>query len=472
MNGSWSTDQRARSGARRIRTGLVALAVMALTALGAVVASPAQAADSAPYRATVFTKGYDTSNLVTLTFDTDWPTQDNAVSKANLAKVLQTLSANGITAGFGLTGRYVEQNAADARAIAAAGHKVINHSYDHPNFLNLTQAQRWSQLDRAEAALKAAGLTSAGWFRTPYRAGYLDSGVNRDLALRGYYINFDWTYDTTGYRAASWSVISSRIDAYTVPGAILVMHISAPSTDPMYLQNTIDKLRAKGYTFASPYQATTWGAIRTKYLALGGPKSAFGAPITGKMTATTSDTAVQWFQKGRIYWRSDASGAYYVFGGILNKYRSLGTVNGFLRFPTTDELAGANGGRYNHFQGGSIYWTSATGAHEVHGGIRTKWASLSWERGFLGYPRSDEVAVTNGRASQFQGGNIYWSSTTGAHEVHGAILTRYLSLGGTGGRLGLPTTDVYAVSGGQRSDFQHGSIIYNTTTGTITVIYR
>jgi uncharacterized protein with LGFP repeats len=180
---------------------------------------------------------------------------------------------------------------------------------------------------------------------------------------------------------------------------------------------------------------------------------------------------VQWFQKGRFYWRSGVP-AFAVYGAILGEYRVLGTVNSFLKFPTTDESPGANGGRYNHFQGGSIFWTSSTGAHVVYGAIRAKWAALGWERGFLGYPRSDEVAVTGGRASQFQGGNVYWSSTTGAHEVHGAILARYLSLGGTGSRLGLPVSDEYPITDGARSDFQHGSLIWNRTTGVVTVIYR
>jgi uncharacterized protein with LGFP repeats len=122
-------------------------------------------------------------------------------------------------------------------------------------------------------------------------------------------------------------------------------------------------------------------------------------------------------------------------------------------------------------EGGSIYWTSGTGAHEVHGAIRTKWRSLGGEAGFLGYPRSDEISVTVGRASQFQGGNVYWSSGNGAHEVHGAILTRYLGLGGTGGRLGPPVSDEYAVTVGWRSDFLHGAIIWNATTHTTSVIY-
>ena len=38
--------------------------------------------------------------------------------------------------------------------------------------------------------------------------------------------------------------------------------------------------------------------------------------------------------------------------------------------------------------------------------------------------------AAGGRASYFTGGRIYWSSSTGAHALSGAILTKYLAAGG------------------------------------------
>jgi peptidoglycan/xylan/chitin deacetylase (PgdA/CDA1 family) len=452
---------------------LMVAAALGVAVIGAFTAAPAAASDTTPARAQVFTTGYDTTKVVSLTFDLDWRTgtpAENAVSKANLETVLRVFAANGITGGFGMTGRFAEQNPAEARTVAAAGHKIFNHSYSHPDFMTLTQAQRWSQLDKAEAAFRAAGVSSAGWFRSPYRSGYLDAGLNRDLALRGFYVNLDWTFDTTGYQAADWPTVSARIDRYTVPGAIIVMHVTTPSTDPGNLQQIIDKLKGMGYGFVSPWQAVTRGPIRDRYLAAGGAASAFGAATTADLDATTADTAVQWFQRGRMYY-SPAGGTHYVWGGILTKYRAMGTVTSALRFPLTDETAGPGGGWYNRFQGGSISWSSATGAHAVQGGIHTKWLALNAEAGFLGYPRTDETKLTGGYGSQFQHGNIYWTSKTGAHEVHGAILTRYLKLGGMSSRLGAPTTDEYAIAGGRRSNFQHGAILWNSAARTTTVIY-
>jgi uncharacterized protein with LGFP repeats len=450
------------------RAGRVALgAALAVSAALVTPAPLANAADTAPASAAVFTRAYDTSSrVVTLTFDADW------WSPGDPDTVLRILRDNGITAGFGLTGRYAERYPDNVRKLLSAGHKLINHSYDHPYFSQLTTQQRWDELDRAERAFNALGYTSGGWFRAPFRDGYLDAGVNRDLAADGYYTSFDWTFDTTGYAGASQETILARVRQYTVPGATIIMHLSLDSTDTAALPAIISTLRDMGYGFTDPYRAVTRGAIRDKYLSLGAQNSVLGAPWTAEMVATTSgNSAVQWFGRGRLYWRSDL-GAHETHGGIGLEYTALGSVTSFLGYPTTDEFGTPDGiGRYNGFERGSIFWSPSTGAHEVHGAIRDKWVSLGSERSFLGYPAADEVGVTGGRASQFQGGNIYWSATTSAHEVHGGILTRYVSLGGSASALGLPTTDEYATAGGRRNDFQHGAIVWDSATATTTVIY-
>ena len=123
------------------------------------------------------------------------------------------------------------------------------------------------------------------------------------------------------------------------------------------------------------------------------------------------------FEHGSIYWTPE-TGAHEVHGDIRVKWAQLGGSGGFLGYPLTDETGCPDGhGRFNHFEGGSIYWTPETGAHEVHGDIRQLWAELGWERGRLGYPTSDErdtPGVPGGRNSEFQGGAIVWTPTEGA----------------------------------------------------------
>jgi len=156
--------------------------------------------------------------------------------------------------------------------------------------------------------------------------------------------------------------------------------------------------------------------IQSKWASLGREKGFLGQPATGELVVPNRSGRYMHFAGGSIYW-SPASGAQEVHGDIREKWSSLGWETSFLGYPVTDETGTPDGvGRFNHFQGGSIYWTPETGAHEVHGDIRQKWADMGWERSFLGYPISDELdwGCDGGRVSYFQGGAIYWTPRRGA----------------------------------------------------------
>ncbi|MCX5742653.1 MAG: hypothetical protein NT062_09175 [Proteobacteria bacterium] len=156
-----------------------------------------------------------------------------------------------------------------------------------------------------------------------------------------------------------------------------------------------------------------------------------------------------------------------VVGEIEQKYNALGGCGSFLGAPTTEERGALDHvGRYSVFERGSIYWTSALGAFEVHGVIRDAWKQLGWEAGLLGYPTSDESPAADGvgRYSVFEHGSIYWTAAVGAFEVQGRIRDAWRDTGAETGELGYPTSNEYAVTGGRRSDFQHGSITWNSST--------
>jgi hypothetical protein len=153
-----------------------------------------------------------------------------------------------------------------------------------------------------------------------------------------------------------------------------------------------------------------------------------------------------------------------IHGAIRDHWNATGGLGGFLGLPVTNELVAPDGvGRYNHFSGASIYWTPVTGVHDVRGLIRDKWASMGWEKG-LGYPITDEMGSPDGvgRYSHFQNGVIYFTPSVGqAHEVHGAILTKWQQMGWETGSLGYPITDEIddpGVAGGRVNRFQHGSL--------------
>jgi hypothetical protein len=168
-----------------------------------------------------------------------------------------------------------------------------------------------------------------------------------------------------------------------------------------------------------------FGGIASKYNSVGGP-SAHGLPTSDERNVPgLSGARVSYFQNGNaIYW-SQASGAHIVYGAIGAEYTATagerdggGTVvQTILGAPTSDEMdvPGVSGARMNTFQRGTIYWSAATNAHVVFGGIGGKYNSLGGPATY-GLPILDEVSVPGValmRVSFFQNGGITWSPATG-----------------------------------------------------------
>jgi len=203
--------------------------------------------------------------------------------------------------------------------------------------------------------------------------------------------------------------------------------------------------------------------ITDYYNELGGARGSYLSDPVSPEYLTADGGKAQDFRGGTIYW-SAATGAHAVIGDILAHYKALGGPSSGLGYPITDELPTPDGvGRYNHFSradGASIYWSPSTGAWAIQGAIRDKWASLGWETG-LGYPITDELATPDGvgRYNHFSNAaSIYWSPSTGAQEIYGAIRDRWAALGWERSYLGYPTSGEFSYDGGRRNNFQNGYI--------------
>jgi uncharacterized protein with LGFP repeats len=206
-------------------------------------------------------------------------------------------------------------------------------------------------------------------------------------------------------------------------------------------------------------------AAKATELNLGSPHS--DSPVPQQTPAPRNEGFWQRFERGWVYW-SPATGAQAVWGAIFAKYGELRWEQGFLGFPLTDELPDHSGrGRFNDFEGGTICWTAETGAHEIHGRIRDKWAELHGTGGFLKYPVTDELGTPDGRGrfNHFEGGSIYWTPETDAHEVHGAIRDKWQSLNWERGALRYPISDEFQDGAFRRSNFQHGFIRWTAAHG-------
>jgi len=211
-----------------------------------------------------------------------------------------------------------------------------------------------------------------------------------------------------------------------------------------------------------------WNSLTSQTDSGGGSVQAYLGWALRRQDFGGNGTAV-YFERGMIVLRPDGR-CYVVYGGIYLRYAALGDVQptGWSPgLPISDEEAVTNG-RRSQFDGADIYWSPASDAHEVHGAIRDHWQALGGVDGFLGYPLTDETPVLNagseiGRMNLFQGGSIYWSPSSGAWEVHGDLRRAWLErYGGPTGALGWPVSDESSSpSGGLRyNDFQNGCLVW------------
>ncbi|AWH91115.1 esterase [Dietzia lutea] len=127
------------------------------------------------------------------------------------------------------------------------------------------------------------------------------------------------------------------------------------------------------------------------------------------------------------------------------------------------------GGKATDFRFGRVFWSQSTGAHSVLGAIGAAYQSEGGPDGVLGLPTSGETTTPDGRGrfSTFQNGVIYWSPSTGAHAVRGGIRAMWQERGAERGDLGYPTTDEITNPNkpGVVQGFQGGTVYWSEETG-------
>ncbi|MFC8930708.1 alpha/beta hydrolase-fold protein [Rhodococcus sp. NPDC057135] len=201
------------------------------------------------------------------------------------------------------------------------------------------------------------------------------------------------------------------------------------------------------------------GRIAGAYMNAGAAAGPLGFPRTPELGTPDGRGRFNHFQNGSIYW-TPQTGAHPVSGDILTEWSAQGWEGGPLGYPTADEIATpGKPGKVQGFEIGAMY-SSANGTHAVLGMIMGKYGELGWENGWLGFPKSNEVPIKdNGRFTEFEGGNIYWSPGTGAWSVeNGPLFDGWKSVGYEGGRLGFPISDKFDIPGGVQQNFQFGYI--------------
>ncbi len=121
--------------------------------------------------------------------------------------------------------------------------------------------------------------------------------------------------------------------------------------------------------------------------------------------------------------------------------------------------------RWQVYQRGRMYWSPSAGPHMIYGAVLNKFLGVGGPAA-LGVPTTDELGTRDGvgRYNDFaKNASIYWTPGTRAHTVLGAIRNEWRRLGAERA-LGYPTTDERGTSDnrGRYNDFSLRASIYWT----------
>jgi len=219
--------------------------------------------------------------------------------------------------------------------------------------------------------------------------------------------------------------------------------------------------------FGSTQGGAGYAEITNKYNDLGGVNSWLGAAV-GDTKPTNKGGLYRQFENGKIYWHKNTVAKTIRKGAIDNRYAAVGYESSYLGFPKTDEITIPGKGVYQQFEGGQMYWSSSTGAWDIHyGAMFNRFRDLGYESSYLGFPTSGEIKAGKGTYQNFQGGRLYWRPLSESMDIPTNLLNAYITAGSENGYLGLPnkSTACNLKDNGCWMRFDGGKIYWSTGSG-------
>jgi peptidoglycan-N-acetylglucosamine deacetylase len=124
-----------------------------------------------------------------------WLTFDDGPHPANTKKVLVTLAEHKLTATFFVIGRNCVLYPQTLQMAAEAGHRIANHTYNHPKLTTLTRSKVKEEILKTEKILSPF-MHGKKLFRPPY--GAHNAAVDEVVADLGYRLVL-WNVDTVDW---------------------------------------------------------------------------------------------------------------------------------------------------------------------------------------------------------------------------------------------------------------------------------
>ncbi len=191
----------------------------------------------------VIFQGNTNSNHIYLTFD-------DGYSAKNTEKILNTLLEKKVPATFFIEGEFLVQNPILVRRIARE-QTLANHTFSHKDITKMSNEVFRKDIFKFETeVMRITGAPVTKYFRPPM--GYINSAKKTILDDLGYTV-FKWNVSYYDYvynddRGVEYAL--NNLLKQTKNGSIILMHTLTKSNANV-LGTAIDKLRAKGFVFAS-----------------------------------------------------------------------------------------------------------------------------------------------------------------------------------------------------------------------------
>ena len=170
-------------------------------------------------------------------------TFDDGPDPVDTPPVLDILARHGARATFFLVGARAARHPALVARIAAEGHAVGNHGWDHPSLPRLSASAIAGQLHRTQAVL-GGGATRL--MRPPYGDQSLASHLHCRRLGSGVVL---WCAAGVDWDGAPAEAIEARLEAGLAPGAILLLH------------DTLMTWAAEGHRDRAPMRAALEGLL-------------------------------------------------------------------------------------------------------------------------------------------------------------------------------------------------------------------
>jgi len=211
--------------------------VAALAAIFYVVTNPAVVGVAATKRELPIYSVARDNKAVSLTFDAAWGNEDTQ-------QLIDILGKYNVRATFFVVGEWVDKYPESVKALADAGHEVMNHSNDHAHFTKLGTEQIKANLEAANAKIEAVTGKKPTLFRPPY--GEYDDNVIKAVRAVGME-PIQWDVDSLDWKEISAAEITKRVTSKAQPGSIVLFHNAALHT-PEALPGILEWLIQNGYS--------------------------------------------------------------------------------------------------------------------------------------------------------------------------------------------------------------------------------